>query len=91
MDTNGTHRPWFRFGLTMVALLIYGGTIGVLVYEEPTLTVATAALIGSLMTGLSTVLTLAFKWFFDRMDTDESQDSISVSSKKPQKDFPDDY
>ena len=89
---NGKSRPTFRFILTMTALIMYGSTIAILVIYEPDLSVAAAALFGTAMTGLSTILTLAFKWFFDRMDTDETQDTTDAPPTQPQqRTLPHDY
>ena len=78
---NGKHRPWFRFWLTLVGLLGFFVIIETILTGTIKLTVTTAALIGSVLNGLITLLILAFKWWFE--SADEKPDTFEDATSAP--------
>ena len=96
-------RPWFRFCLTLVISGISVLAIYLLFENHGEISNMVAVLIGGIVTKLGDALAQAFKWWFDNLNADESQNggpngsghaakpSEPTPAPAPQKARPDDY
>lgn len=73
---NGRHRPWFRFWLTIIILIVSSKTVILLFCLHDEISSMVAVLIGAIITKLADALGLSFKWWFDLEDSDESQNTM---------------